>query len=143
MRQARKTTRQGEGRRKRTPLGHQEQKLARVASKGMVGRWINDTGNRIAKAIEGDWKHVMESTGIDGEEKPVSYTVGVQDSGQPLIAYYMEIPQKFYREDQAAKQQQVDLIDDAIRHGNIEGEVGKDGRYIPNPGISVRTKDAP
>lgn len=138
MRKPRKTTRQGEGRRKRTPLSNQEQKLARVPSKGMVGRWVNDTGNRISKAIEGDWKHVMESTGTDGEEKPVSLVVGVQDNAQPLIAYYMEIPKKFYEEDQKAKQQQVDAIDDAIRHGNIEGEVGKDGRYVPAQGISVR-----
>jgi len=140
MRKARKTTRQGEGRRKRTPLGHQDQKLARVASKGMVGRWINDVGNRIALALQGDWTHVMESTGPDGEEKPVSMVVGTREDGGPLTAYYMEIPDKFYREDQAEKQKQVDVIDDAIRHGNIEGEVGKDGRYVPKGGIRISSR---
>ena len=143
-REPRKTTRKGAGRKERTPLGAREQKMARVASPGMVGRWINDTGDRIARALRGDWKHVMESTGVDGEEKPVSMVVGTHENGQPLTAYYMEIPERFYREDQKAKQQQVDLIDEAIKGGNIEGEVGKDGRYIPQQGISVRSgKGAP
>lgn len=137
-RKPRETSRKGEGRQARTPLGLQKPKLAREARKGMVGRWVNDTGGRIAAAREAGYEHVMESMGVDGEEKPVSQTVGTQDNGQPLTAFYMEIPAKFYREDQAEKQKQVDYVDDAIRHGNIEGEVGKEGRYVPSQGINVR-----
>lgn len=137
MRKQRLTSRKGEGRQERIPLGLQKPKLAREAGRGMVGRWVNDVGGRIAAAQRAGYKHVMESF-QEGEEKPVSQTVGVQESGQPLIAFYMEIPKKFYGEDQKAKQQQVDYVDDAIRHGNIEGEVGKEGRYVPDTGITVR-----
>lgn len=140
----RNETRQGAGRRKRTPLGSVEQKMARKPSPGMVGRWINDVNDRIARALRGDWKHVMESTGIDGEEKkPVSMVVGTKEDGTPMVAYYMEIPREFYEEDQAAKLEQVDRIDDAIRHGTTAGEHGTDGRYVPKQGISVRTRNAP
>lgn len=137
-REPRKTGRKGEGRQQRVPLGQQKPKLARVASKGMVGRWVNEVGGRIAAARQAGYEHVMESMGIDEEEKPVSQTVGVQDNGQPLIAFYMEIPLKFYREDQKVKQEQVDLVDEAIAGGNIEGAVGQDGRYVPEQGIKVR-----
>ena len=138
MRQARKTGRKAEGRQSRIPLGQQKPKLAREARKGMVGRWVNDVGGRIAAARQAGYTHVMESLDTDGEEKPVSFTVGVQDNGQPLIAFYMEIPLKFYREDQLAKQEQVDLVDEAIQGGNIEGAVGQDGRYVPEQGIKIR-----
>lgn len=137
MRQPRKTTRKGEGRQQRVPLGQLKPKLAREARKGMVGRWVNDTGGRIAAARQAGYEHVMESFG-DEEEKPVSETVGTQDNGQPLTAFYMEIPQKFYREDQKAKQEAVDFVDEAIAGGNIEGAVGQDGRYVPSQGIKVR-----
>ena len=136
-REQRKTSRKGEGRQARIPLGQQKPKLAREARKGMVGRWVNDVGGRIAAARQAGYDQVAESFG-DEEEKPVSLTVGVQDNGQPLIAFYMEIPEKFYREDQKVKQQQVDLVDEAIAGGNIEGAVGQDGRYVPEQGIKVR-----
>lgn len=139
-RAARKTSRTGEGRAQRIPLGQQQPKLARVARKGMVGRWINDVGGRIAHARQAGYEHVTESFGDEDEKRPVSQTVGVKDDGSPEIAFYMEIPKKLYDQDQKAKQQQVDLVDEAIRHGNIQGEVGKDGRYMPVQGVNVRTE---
>jgi len=134
----RETSRKGEGRAKRVPLGQQQSKLARTPRPGMVGRWFNDEPGRIAAAQRAGYEQVMISTGVDGAEKPDTEIVGVSESGQPLIACYMEIPQKFYREDQEAKQKAVDVVDDAIRHGNIEGAVGQDGRYVPAEGIKVR-----
>ena len=137
-RKPRETSRTGEGRQKRVPLGLQTAKLARKASPGMVGRFVNDEGGRIAAAQAAGYEHVMVTTGLDGEERRDSEIVGVQTNGQPLIAFYMEIPIKFYREDQKAKQEQVDLVDEAISGGNIEGAVGQDGRYVPDGGIKVR-----
>ena len=137
-REPRKTSRKGEGRQQRVPLGQIKAKLAREASKGMVGRFVNDTAGRVQAARKAGYEHVMVTTGMDGEERQDSEIVGVQENGQPLIAFYMEIPLKFYREDQKAKQEQVDIVDDAIRHGNIEGAVGQDGRYVPEQGIKVR-----
>lgn len=137
-RTARKTNRKAEGRQERIPLGQQKPKMARVARPGMVGRWVNDVGGRIDAARQAGYEHVMETVTPDGEKKPVSMTVGTAESGGPLTAFYMEIPEKFYREDQKAKLKPVDEVDNAIRHGNIEGEVGKDGRYMPSQGINIR-----
>ena len=138
-REPRKTSRKGEGRKKRIPLGTQKPKLAVKASPGMVGRWVNDTGARIQNAENADWNKVMAPPlGMDDEERPITHTVGVQENGQPLIAFYMEIPKKLYDADQKVKQEQVDLVDEAIAGGNIEGAVGQDGRYVPEQGIKVR-----
>ena len=139
-REERTTHRKGEGRARRVPLGANQLKLARKARPGMVGRWVNDTPGRIQRALQAGYEHVFESTDQDGEEKPVSTIVGVTEGGHPLVGYYMEIPKEFYDEDQLAKQEQVDSVEDAIRLGNIEGQVGQDGRYVPEDGIKVDTK---
>ena len=134
----RKTNRKAEGRQERIPLGQARPKMARVARPGMVGRWINDTGGRIADAERAGYAHVMESTTPDGEKRPVSMTVGTAESGGVLTAFYMEIPEKLYRADQKVKQRDIDLTDEAIHRGNLKGEAGDDGRYVPEGGISIR-----
>lgn len=135
----RSETRAGEGRAKRVPLGQQRPKMAVQASPGMVGRWVNDVGGRIQAAEQAGYQKVFtDPENPEGDKRPLSQTVGVKEDGSPLTAFYMEIPKKFYDEDQRTKQQQVDAVDDAIHRGNIEGEVGKDGRYVPSQGISIR-----
>lgn len=137
----RKTTRAGEKRKARIPLGTPQPKLAVQANPGMVGRWVNDVGGRIHQAEMADWKKVFSDPETpDGEPRPITHTVGVKEDGSPMVAYYMEIPKKLYEADQREKQKEVDRVDDAIRHGNIEGEVGTDGRYVPSQGINVRSQ---
>ena len=137
-RTARKTNRKAEGRQERIPLGQARPKMARKASPGMVGRWINDTGGRIADARRAGYAHVMESLTPDGEKSPASMPVGTAETGGALIAFYMEIPEKLYRADQKVKQREIDLVDEAIQRGNLKGEAGDDGRYVPDGGIDIR-----
>ena len=108
--------------------------------------WVNDTPGRIAEAEEHDYEFVTyeevrmsarvatASGGTLGSN--VSRLVGKQEDGiTPLNAYLMKIRKEWYDEDQKYQQSKVDEIDSAIRGGNIEGHVGKDGRYIPKGGI--------
>ena len=139
-REKRKTTRDPTGRQERIPLGHIRPKMAVQASPGMVGRWVNDVGGRIQAAEKGGYQKVFtDPLTPEGERRPLTHMAGVAEGGGPLIAYYMEIPKKLYEADQKAKQELVDSIDEAISQGNIEGEVGKEGRYVPPGGISIRT----
>ena len=108
--------------------------------------WVNDIPGRIAEAEENDYEFVTyeevkmsarvatASGGTLGSN--VSRLVGKQEDGiTPLFAYLMKIRQEWYDEDQKLNQQKVDDVDAAIRGGNVEGHVGRDGRYIPKGGI--------
>lgn len=76
----------------------------------------------------------------DKEGKKVVRIVGVNPAGGPLNGYLMEIPEEWYQEDMIAGQKKVDELDASIRRGDIAGEVGKDGRYVPSTrGIKIQT----
>ena len=64
-------------------------------------------------------------------------TVGTNDDGSPIEGILMRIPQEWYDEDQALKQQEVDRVDEAIMAGTLESKAG-DNRYIPD-GIKIHS----
>jgi hypothetical protein len=117
---------------RRVPFGTQVQKLAYAQRAGFHRHWFNDVPDRIRRAKEAGYEHVL---GHDG--KPVKRVVGVREGGGGMEAYLMEIPQEWFEEDQAAKQQVVDQSDDALKHGAIAGQPGVDGRYVKK--IDIRT----
>lgn len=116
----------------RKPFGSQAQKLAYAQRPGYHRRWFNDVPGRIVDAQEAGFALV-----VGEDKKNVSRPVGVNEAGGALIAYLMEIPQDWYDEDMAREQAKVDEVDRAIRRGGIEGEPGKDGRYVPQTGIKI------
>jgi hypothetical protein len=129
-----------ERRNERVPLGVPRLKLQAEDRPGYQRRWLNDKGTRIDDALKAGYQFVT----VDGKEDSsdvgnrISRLVGVQEGGQPMRAYLMEIPETWYREDQAAKQAQIDKIDSQIRRGEPDGQkVGADGRYVPSPGIKI------
>lgn len=133
-----RTDRDGEGRRRRKPLGTTEQKLARPHNKGFVRRWLNDTPGRVERAKEAGYRHVRTD---DGEKSPEVAVVGVSEDGSPLHAYLMEIPEKYYKEDQLEKERPLAEFDKVLKRGNITGADPKDTEsyYVPDEGISVKT----
>lgn len=129
-------TREGVGRRKRTPLSAIQQRLQiRHSPPGYVCRWINDSGGRLQSALDGDYQFVTdegvmaERAGTTGTEsdKRISYIV---DKTNGMKAYLMAIRQEFYDEDQTAKQRKIDDLDRALKSGQHDRESG-DGRYEP------------
>lgn len=119
--------------RTRRPFGSHQQKLFYPPRAGYHRHWFNDSPGRIINAQEAGYEHVKDDTG-----KNVVRPVGVNDSGGALMAYLMEIPEEWYKEDMAANQKANDEIDNAIKRGNVAGTVGEDGRYIPARGITIR-----
>lgn len=110
---------------KRIPFGQKQAKLYYVSRPGFMRRWVNDAPGRMMGAEKGGYTNVKDSNG-----KPVSTHAGTQSMGGALLAYLMEIPQQWYDEDFAFKQESVDEVDKAIYGGTFKEE-SDDKRYVP------------
>ena len=127
----------------RVPLGAVRSKLqlseadrAEFTRRGMVPRWVNDDGGRLAAAQAGgytfvDPKYVTSlgegviSQGNTDQGSRVSKIVTrASESGAAVRGYLMEIRKKFYVEDQATKEERNQKIDEALHIGEGEAEYG-------------------
>lgn len=132
----------------RVPLGAPRLKLkVKEEDTNFVGRWINDKGGRLEHATEGGYRFVERGVTvgtpdvIPGNTDPgsrVSKVVGTNEDGSPLRAYFMQIDRETYEEDKAAKEEEIQRTESAIRNGNPDGKAS-DGRYIPSEGIRLRS----
>ncbi len=123
------------GRRKRQPFGVLRRKMtidsathARLKESNLVPRWINDEGNRLFEAQQGDYDFVSNpgSEVTTGEEETqtdnrIYKDVGKNSDGSPKRAYLMTIPKEYYKEDQDSKEEINQRVDDAIRGGQPKG----------------------
>lgn len=110
----------------RRPFGRAELKMARPKRPGFVRRWFNDSPGRIARAQEAGYVHVLENG------SPVSMIVGKHvERGGGMQGFLMEIPQEFYDEDFARKQEALDELDKTIYEGGYKKGPGDENRYIP------------
>jgi hypothetical protein len=104
-------------------------------------RWVNDEPGRIAQALEGDYTFVepqeVNRTSKDGNR--VRELAGKLEDGSAMYTYLMKIPREYFEEDQQASQSYLDDIDAAIRGGKINAGAN-DKRYVPEGGISIKTK---
>jgi len=134
-------------RRDRTPFGVLQLKMsldaktrAYLDAKDLIPRWINDEdhGERIRKALEGDYEYVTPNADVEvgsdviGEDVKIKKLVGSHADGSPKYAYLMAIPREFYEEDHQTKEETNKLVDDAIRGGNPRGS--KDHNIDPEKG---------
>lgn len=111
----------------RLPFGSAVQRLDYPPRPGYFRYWFNDNPGRLQRALAAGYKHVLDADG-----KTVHRPVGTNGPiGGVLMGYLMEIPRAWWEKDIAAAQKKVDQMDADIRRGNVEGEVGKDGRYVP------------
>ena len=128
---------------KRRPFGVPVQRLG--VSKDIPGyhlRWVNDEPGRVEQALESGYQFVdPEEVGkVAREDNKVRELVGVaRDDRNPLYAYLMKIPEEFYLEDRAVLENQNKSIENAIKSGKLNSQSG-DGRYVPEGGISYKTK---
>jgi hypothetical protein len=133
--------REGSGRSKRIPLGVARSKLSVPQRQGYVRRWINDTEGRLINATDGGYEYAKDqslqigSPDIDNENRDLGTRISrVVDKSTGQKAYLMEIKEEFYKEDQAAKQADLDVTDNLIKNGKLDdGE----GRYIPEKGRGI------
>lgn len=130
-----------EPRAERIPLGARRQRLGAPLRKGYARRWINDSPGRVEHAEKrSGWTFVTKKD-EEGREERWSEIVGVNDDGNPLRAYLMEIPKEFYDQDQAEKQTPLDEFDKQLRRGIIKDADARDGDsfYVPKEGIHIET----
>lgn len=112
-------------RRKRASLNGLRLKLEAPERKGYVRRWVNDDGNRVAELYDRDYEHVEDTTiQTDGEGTRVKRRVGTKKDGSPLYSYLMEIPEKYYQEDQKEKAKPLDEFNDALKRGQVGRQAG-------------------
>lgn len=98
-------------------------------------RWVLDKDDRIAKFLEGGYEFVQATQKQVGETTVETQNQDKQGSRVTKSAgygglklYLMRIPIKFYEEDQAAKQKEVDEIEATMRpakSGNAGIDYGK------------------
>ena len=128
-----------EGRTARVPFGGFRLKLQLsdmdakgFKDRGMVCRWFNDDPGRIERALGGGYNFVKpEHAGSLGQgalhrdasdqESGVRVSQVVNRSDPITRAYLMEIPKKFFDEDQRAKETVNAKVDDALALGGKSG----------------------
>lgn len=120
----------------RLPFGSAVARLDYPPRAGYKRHWFNDSPGRLARALAAGYKQVLDEDG-----KVVHRPVGTSSGGGVLMGYLMEIPLAWWQRDMATQQAKVDQLDADIRRGNVAGEVGKDGRYVPESRpIKIHTK---
>ena len=138
-----------EGIQPRTPMGSVRLKMQLskadmdgFKARGMVTRWFNGKTGRIERALGGGYNYVnpkhatslgegaLHADGKDAESN-ARVSIVVNRSDPVTRGYLMEISEKFYKEDQAAKESVNALVDDALALG---GKVASDieNEYRPN-----------
>lgn len=139
----------------RVPLGGRSSKLqlseaddAAFKRRGMVPRWVNDDGGRLANAQAGgynfvDPKHATSlghsaiSQGNTDQGSVVSKIVTRSRGSDPAVrGYLMEISIKFWKEDQAAKEERYSEVDKALN-------IGEDGTDTNQYGSGVTFSHQP
>lgn len=137
----------------RVPLGGMHQKLTvrdyGGQLVGFVARWRSDRDSNIETALQAGYVPVYKE-GVeigDGHDyNPdrstwVTKHGGTHEHGQPRKMYLMKIKKEWYEQDQAAKQRQIDKIDEAIRGDGIPATEG-DGtnRYVKTADYSINSR---
>lgn len=131
----------------RVPLGGNTMRLTIEEIPGYHTHWLNDKGNRIERALRGGYIFRPKAGTRVGTGSELGHTdigsalsqvVGVQENGQPLVAYAMMIKQEWYDADQAVKHRAVAQTETDIREGSITAQDGDNSnQYIPEEGITI------
>ena len=126
------------GLRLKTQLSQPEQ--VRFVERGMVPHWFNDQDGRIERATSAGYTFVdpkyarsLGASALGQGNSDLSKKVSkIVTKGNELVmrAYLMEIPKKYYDEDQAAKELVNDKVDTALALGG-KGGADVENFYVP------------
>lgn len=93
-------------------------------------RWVLDTPGRLQKFLDGGWEVVVDELkvgdkAVDSGSK-LGSAITTSRGGQTLVL--MAIPKEWYDEDQKAKQEKVDAVEETMMRetlaGRVEGQTG-------------------
>ncbi len=145
--QARKGDRQQMG-------GYTQQLAVTGIPEGYTARWVNHDKNQVQQALNAGYIPMLKDGSIGDievsgdadlahEDQWISKPVGDTNYGK-LIAYLMAIKTEWYKENQKAKQADIDLFDEAIQQGNSfdpQGNLVKDGNTYGKATIEHNNAD--
>lgn len=125
----------------RVPLGTRRSKLQVPGIKGYKLRWINDVDGRCESAVEGGYVFVEKSEvpekigqgALHQDNTDINSRVSKvvsRGNKKPVRAFLMKIKNEWYEEDQRAKEEVNQQIDEALRQGKPGGNV-VDNQYVP------------
>lgn len=105
---------------KRTPVGQRNILSVSGKEEGYVYRIVNDSGDRIQQFIDAGYELVDASTVRVGDKR-VNATSAEGSKAQVSVgkgekAFVMRIKQDWYDEDQAAKQAEIDRLEQTIKN---------------------------
>jgi hypothetical protein len=106
-------------RRIRRPMGAFSQKLELPTRPGYFRHWFNDLPGRVDQAKASGWEHVRDR---DGQPKKMVVGRSGQSGGQ--LAYAMELPEIFWREDMIAKNSDAKSRMDALKASPFQAKAG-------------------
>lgn len=105
--------------------------LTASARPGYVRRFVNDSPGRVQRFIDAGYEPVRDPSANRSEfggTSALGDSVIRQDVGSGKTAVLMEIPQEWYDEDQAKKQERVDSLENGLRR-NIGPYADHNGQY--------------
>ena len=126
-----------EKRKKRIPVGVKRQKLNADISPGKVGRWVNDKAGRLQMFEDGGYEFVKDPEATDSSDELGSRKSKIVDSQTGMKAYLMQIDKELYDEDQAVNQARNDAIDNRIKSGRVDNNLGDAGYTTDKDGKSM------
>lgn len=108
----------------RVPL-HRQNLINTDQRPGYVRRLVNDTDDRIERFKKAGWSPVEgEKIGDDHTGDPSSLgSMSTKSVGGGMKAVLMEIPEEYYKADQADKQKRVDELEAAMEQ-DIKNKLG-------------------
>lgn len=107
--------------------------------------WFNDEGGRIEMAMAAMYQFVRKNEvtltpGVVSRDSElgdrVSVIVGRDNDGTPLRAFLMKRPMKYFDEDQALSQAEIDRQESAIKKGKTTGQ--EDEKFYIPKGSPIR-----
>jgi hypothetical protein len=108
--------------------GNRDILTVRGKEPGFEYRWVLNLGNRISKFERGGWEVVTHEVSVGDARAAVPTSMGantiVATSGGERELILMRIPEKYYKEDQDAKEQEL-LAVEASMGKNVEGKYGE------------------
>lgn len=110
--------------RKKTPGALNGQRLYATPRKGYRRRFVNDTPGRVQSLEANGWQMVKhENSGAFSTDDGVntSQVVGSSKEGGALRTFLMEIPEEFYQEDQAEKENRNKQKEESLKTASLGG----------------------
>ncbi len=99
--------------------------------KNYQGRWVSDIDQRIQAFLDGGYEFVPKSEIQSAGERTAETSSGLDSrvskpGGRGVTLYLMRLPRKFYLEDRAAKDAEIDRTEEGLKKApKGEGNYGK------------------